>query len=82
MMARVIFLRLSNTAVHTRYVRILLHDSSGMAPEGAEDLRDSLGFAIEELYIGKVNPDGTFAEAIVHAAPNNRTQTVTLCVIN
>jgi hypothetical protein len=69
-------LHLCNTAVHTRYVRILLHDSSGMGPEGAEDLRDSLGFAIKELYIGKVNPDGTFVDAIVHA-PNNRTQTVT-----
>lgn len=69
-------LRLSVAPVETRYVRILLHESSGTAPAGATDIRDSLGFTINELYIGTLEDNGTFHDAIAHAA-NNKAQTVT-----
>jgi len=67
--------RLDGRPVQTRYVRILLHESSGTAPAGSTDLRDSLGFAIAELYVGTIDDDGTFKDAIAHA-PSNATQTV------
>jgi hypothetical protein len=69
-------LRLSDAPVRTRYVRILLHQSSGTAPAGATDVRDSLGFAIDELYIGTLEDNGAFHDAIAHAA-SNKAQTVT-----
>lgn len=70
-----VLVRLADAAVQTRYVRILLYDSSGTAPAGATDPRDRLGFAIAELYVGRVDDHGTFDDAIAHG-PSNQTQTV------
>jgi hypothetical protein len=61
--------------IATRYVRILLHESSGTAPPGSTDPRDALGFAIAELYIGTIDERGWFEDAISHG-PSNYTQTV------
>jgi hypothetical protein len=69
-------IRLSETPVRTRYVRILLRNSSGTAPIGSTDVRDSLGFAIDELYFGVIGDSGAFQDAIEHSS-SNKTQTVT-----
>jgi hypothetical protein len=69
-------LRLSGLPVQTRYIRILLRDSSGTAPSGSTDVRDSLGFAIDELYLGTIDDGGRFQDIVAHA-PNNEDQTVT-----
>ena len=69
-------IHLSDTPVWTRYVRILLRGSSGTAPIGSTDVRDSLGFAIDELYFGVVDDSGTLQDAIQHF-PTNKSQTVT-----
>lgn len=58
-------------SVDTRWVRLLLVQSSGRAPEGSKDRRDGLGFAIRELAIGRTNREGRFEDWIKHA-PNDR----------
>ncbi|MGI8547716.1 MAG: discoidin domain-containing protein [Gemmatimonadaceae bacterium] len=50
----------------TRWVRLLLHTSSGRAPAGSSDIRDGLGYAIRELSIGRIE-HGTFRDLIKHA---------------
>jgi hypothetical protein len=68
-------IRLSETPVRTRYIRILLRNSSGTAPIGSTDVRDSLGFAIDEVYFGVIGDSGAFQDAIEHSS-SNKTQTV------
>jgi hypothetical protein len=68
-------LRLSDAPVETRYVRILLFESSKTAPPGSTDIRDSLGFAIREISLGIIDDAGSFQEVTRHA-PSNATQTV------
>lgn len=70
-----ITLGLSGDPVNTRYVRILLLESSGTAPPGSTDIRDSLGFAIREISLGIIDDTGSFHDAMKHA-PSNATQTV------
>lgn len=45
-------LRLCATPQSARYVRIMLLRSSGAGPHGSTDIRDSLGFAVREIYLG------------------------------
>ena len=70
-----VLLRLSDTPVNTRYVRLLLLDSSGTAIPGSTDIRDRLGFAIREISLGMIDDAGAFQDAMRHA-PNNKSQTV------
>jgi hypothetical protein len=67
-------LRLIGTSVQVRYIRILLLDSSGKAPPGSTDIRDSLGFSIREISLGVIDDTGTFQDEMRHA-PSNETQT-------
>jgi len=68
--------RLIGTSVQVRYLRILLRESSGTGPPDSTDIRDSLGFAIREIYAGFVDENGVFEDQVRHA-PKNDTQTVT-----
>jgi hypothetical protein len=58
--------RLSEAPVTTRAVRVTLLQSSETAPAGSTDIRDGLGYAIRELYVGVVGADGAFGDAVVH----------------
>jgi hypothetical protein len=69
-------LRLSGSPIRTRYVRLLLYKSSGKGPPESTDLRDSLGFAIREIFLGVSDPRKAFQDEISHT-PNNKLQTVT-----
>jgi hypothetical protein len=68
-------LRLSGPPVQARYIRILLYESSGKGAPDSTDIRDSLGFAIREIFLGVMDDTGAFHDEITHAA-DNKAQTV------
>jgi hypothetical protein len=59
-------LRLAKSEVVTRYVRLLLEQSSHTAPRGSSDVRDSLGFAIRELELGTWSAPGRLEDVVRH----------------
>jgi F5/8 type C domain len=65
-------IRLADTPLVTRFVRILLTRSSEEAPSPTHDVRDRLGYAIAEIGLGVIDPDGAFVDAIRHGAGRNR----------
>lgn len=70
-----VMIRLMQNAVSTRWIRILMHTGSRTALRGSGDVRDSLGFAIRELFIGR-EINGSFRELTRHgktAADQTRT---------
>ena len=62
-----ITLRLAEDPVQARYLRVLLEESSVTAPPGAKDLRDALGYAVREVYIGTLDATGRLRDAVRHA---------------
>lgn len=52
----------------TGFIRVLMDESSGTAPSGADDPRDRIGFAVREVGFGTTGPDGVFKDAVRHAA--------------
>ncbi len=65
--------RLAEEAVPTRYLRIILSASSGTALPGSVDPRDSVGFAIREIFAGRL--DSTRLRDAVRHAPSPERQT-------
>lgn len=63
-----------STVVRTRWLRILLQESTHEAPAGSMDARDRMGFAIREIEAGLTDAAGRFHDAIRHAA-NGKEQT-------
>ncbi len=53
-------LRLSQTPIKIRWLRILMTESSGTGPIGSRDVRDRLGFALKEVYAGVIDNHGEF----------------------
>jgi hypothetical protein len=47
------------------YVRILMTADSDTAPAGSTDVRDRLGYAVDELYMGRTE-GGSFVDEIAH----------------
>ena len=72
--ARVI--NLSDQPVSARYVRVRLDESSGTSPRSSKDIRDRLGFAIREIYLGATDRHGKFQDVMHHAANRNGQTTV------
>jgi hypothetical protein len=62
--------------VAAQYVRIWLDRSSHTAPTGSRDLRDTLGFAIREIYMGQRDKRGRFHDAIVHRKDSKQTEMI------
>jgi hypothetical protein len=60
-----ITIHLMQNTVSTRWIRILMRTSSRSAPRGSRDVRDSLGFAIRELFLGR-EVNGSFRELTRH----------------
>jgi hypothetical protein len=71
-------LQLSRAPIRTRFVRIWMTESSNTCDtHGSGDRRNCLGYAIRELYIGTLTPDGAFHDVVRHTA--DRAQTNTIC---
>ena len=66
-------LRLCLKPVSTRFIRVLMTESSGTSAAVSNDVRDRLGYAIRELYAGSIE-GGRFRDEMQHVA-NNETQT-------
>ncbi len=61
-----VHLRLADAALPVRYVRLLLTQSSHTAPEESGDPRDRMGYALGEIRIGRIGPDGALIDAVRH----------------
>jgi hypothetical protein len=56
-------LKLASAPINTQYVRILMMKSSNTCDlHGAEDARNCVGYAIQEIRLGTVDSSGAFAE--------------------
>jgi hypothetical protein len=60
-------IRLSDSLTKARYLRIRMEETSYTAPAGSADIRDSLGFAIKEIYVGRMDQKG-FTDFVKHRA--------------
>jgi hypothetical protein len=60
-------LRLAEAAIAARFVRLLLLKSSHSTKEAFGDLRDSAGYALGEIRLGKMGSDGSLTDAIRHS---------------
>lgn len=69
-------LKLVDWDIAVRYLRIWMTESSNTCDtHGAQDKRNCVGYAINELYIGTVSADGEFTDIVKHSP--NRQQTIT-----
>ncbi len=64
--------QVSEQPIPTRYVRLLLNDSSGASLFKSRDIRDRLGFAIREICLGTVDAAGSFHDVMRHGAGRDR----------
>jgi hypothetical protein len=70
--------KLTAIPIHTRYVRVVMTDSSETCDShGPSDRRNCVGYAIHEVFLGVQRPDGTFGDFVRHA--KSQAQTVTQC---
>jgi len=72
--------RLSTQAMAVRFLRILMTESSNTCSTKeikSTDIRDCLGYAINEIYIGSVTEDWKFHDIVRHTP--DQEQTVTYC---
>jgi hypothetical protein len=70
-------LHLTEQPISTRFVRVLLEESSensNRARNRTHDVRDRLGYAVREIYAGTIDAEGRFHDAVNHA-PNKERQT-------
>jgi hypothetical protein len=67
--------RLTERPRAVQFVRILMSRSSHIGADSSGDIRDSLGFAIREIDLGRIGKDGRFHDHIRHA-PDRHRQTI------
>jgi hypothetical protein len=68
--------KLMTSPAPVRYLRIWMTESSNTCDtHGAEDKRNCVGYAINELYIGTVSGEGEFKDVVKHVP--SRQQTIT-----
>jgi len=71
-------IRLAPSSVATKFVRVLMTQSSNTCDtHGSADRRNCVGYAIRELYLGNLEPTQDFHD-LVHHSPDQH-QTLTLC---
>jgi len=67
-------LRLSDAPLRVRYIRLRLDESFTL--HSSRDIRDRLGFAIREIYVGDIDAAGRFHDVIRHATDHNNQTTI------
>ncbi len=69
-------LRLASWTIPVRWVRVRMLESSNTCDtHGASDRRNCVGYAIDEIYAGRIGEDGQFSDLVKHSS--SRQQTVT-----
>lgn len=69
-------LTLDSSSVNTRYVRILMTQSSNTCDtHGTGDRRNCVGYAIGELYLGTIDEAGDFKDLLRHTPGQQQTPT-------
>ena len=72
-------LKLADNLISTRWVRVVMTQSSNQpGPHGTGDVRHRVGYAIYEVYVGRLEAEGKFADFMKHA-PDGPQQTATYC---
>jgi hypothetical protein len=83
-------LKLADNLISTRWVRVVMTQSSNQpgphgnadpqrpVEQGSNDVRHRVGYAIYEVYVGRLEADGKLADLVKHA-PDGRQQTATYC---
>jgi hypothetical protein len=72
-------LKLADDLVPARWVRVVMTQSTNQpGPHGADDVRHRVGYAMYEVYVGKIESDGHFVDFTKHAA-DGRKQSATYC---
>lgn len=64
-------IKLTSAPITVKYVRIRLNESSGTGPK-SKDIRDRLGFAIREIYLGTLDSRGRLNDALDHGTARNK----------
>lgn len=68
--------KLAITPVKAEFVRVWMTVSSGTCDtHGASDLRNCLGYAMREIYVGTITAKGRFVDAVHHTADSSQTLT-------
>jgi hypothetical protein len=71
-------LRLAPSPIKTKYLRILVTESSDTCDtHGTDDPRNCVGYAVNEIYAGNFNSAGKFIDLITHTAGQSQTATMT-----
>ncbi len=69
-------LRLTQTPMAVRYIRIWMTESSNTCDEeGPSDPRNCVGYAIRELYLGSTSKDGVFHDVLRHTPDQEQSAT-------
>jgi hypothetical protein len=67
-------LKLADTPVKTRYLRIWMTESSNTCDtHGSDDPRNCAGYAVNEIYAGNFSGSGEFIDIVAHARGQNQT---------
>ncbi len=71
-------LKLAKHPIQARFVRVWMTASSGTCDtHGSSDIRNCLGYAVREIYLGHFNAQNQFVDLILH--DNSGSQTPTYC---
>jgi hypothetical protein len=69
--------KLTDTPVSTRYLRILMTESSNTCDEhGSDDVRNCVGYAIQQIVAGRLDASGAFVEVAKDAGERRTTYCV------
>ncbi len=64
---------IAQAPIMARYVRILLQRSSNDGGAQTSDIRDAVGYALREIYVGSIDKTGAFHDEIKHASDHTQT---------